>query len=63
MKFRSRLAALLQLALHPTLNTTKHQLPALPRGSDVPASHAAQPFVCVVAGHVGVFWEGQLGRY
>ena len=29
MKLRSRLAALLQLALHPTLNMTKHQLPAL----------------------------------
>ena len=59
MKLHSRLAVLLQLALQPTLNMSKNQLPALPHGSDVPTSHATQQFGGVVAGHVGVFRCGQ----
>jgi hypothetical protein len=42
-KLRPRLATLLQLALIPTLDMTKHQFPTLPRGSDVPTSYPAYP--------------------
>lgn len=43
MKLRTRLANLLQLALQPTIDMTKRQLPAHPRGSDVSTFHPAHP--------------------